>query len=482
MPMSGIISFAQGLGDGGKFLLICVCLAAVLFLFFFIKWILSLRRVVPTNVVDIVQKRSHTVSYGKDSGNGNSYYKFPAWIPVIGITVITLPTSVFEIDLSNYEAYDQERLPFEVDVKAFYRIADSNIAANRIAAFSDLLVQLTDITRGVVRSLLAKSNLQDIMSERSTYGELFTKEVQEQLKAWGVVPVKNMELMDIRDSRDGKVISDIMNKKKSKIEMESRTEVAENMKKAQEAEIEANKEVALKKEQASQEVGQRKAQVAREVGIADERAKQEVQEQAKVTAERTMAVEKVNQVQLANIKKEANIVKAEEEKQVVIITAQANKESLALNAEGVKRQLELEAEGKLVAKTKESTGIQLEGEARADAEKKMQLASVEAQITLAAKIGENKGYQGYLIEIRAVEAQEKIGVEQAKNLGRADIKVIANAGDVNTGVKSAMDLFSPKGGTAVGGMLEALKNTNAGKSILEKITGKGGETNKGDGR
>lgn len=441
-----------------------------IFLIVFVKWILSLRRVVPTNMVDIVQRRAQTMSYGKDTRNGNTYYRFPSWIPFIGITTISLPMSVFDIDLNNYEAYDQERLPFVVDVKAFYRIDDSNIAANRISTFPELLTQLTDITRGVVRSLLAKSNLENIMSERSTYGELFTKEVQEQLKAWGVVPVKNIELMDIRDTRDGKVIMDIMNKKKSKIEMESRTEVAENMRKAQEAEIEADKEVALTKEQANQEVGQRKAQVTREVGIADEKAKQEVQEQARTTAEKLMAVEKVNQVKLAEIQKEANIVKAEEDKRVTIIGAEANKESFEINAEGVRKQLEIEAEGKLVAKTKESTGIQLEGAARADAEKKMQLASVEAQITLAAKIGENKGYQEYLINIRGVEAQERIGVEQAKNLGRADIKVIANAGDVNTGVKSAMDLFSSKGGTAVGGMLEALKNTSTGKAVLEKLT------------
>ena len=447
-------------------------IAVFIFLVVFIKWVLSLRRVVPTNMVDIVQRRSRTMSYGKDTNNGNTYYRFPAWIPFIGITTISLPMSVFDIDLNNYEAYDQERLPFVVDVKAFYRIDDSNIAANRISTFPELLVQLTDITRGVVRSLLAKSNLENIMSERSAYGSLFTVEVQEQLKAWGVVPVKNIELMDIRDTKDGKVISDIMNKKKSKIEMESRTEVAENMKKAQEAEIEANKEVALKKEQATQEVGQKKAQVTREVGIADEKAKQEVQEQARTTAEKTMAVERVNQVKLAEIKKEANIVKAEEDKSVTIISSEANKQAFEINAEGVRLQLEIEAEGKLVAKTKESTGIQLEGAARADAEKKMQLASVEAQITLAAKIGENKGYQDYLIGIRGVEAQEKVGVEQAKNLGRADIKVIANAGDVNSGVKSAMDLFTPKGGTAVGGMLEALKNTSTGKAVLEKLTGK----------
>jgi hypothetical protein len=35
-----------------------------------------------------------------------------------------------------------------------------------------------------------------------------------------------------------------------------------------------------------------------------------------------------------------------------------------------------------------------------------------------------------------------------------------------------MDLFSSKGGTAVGGMLEALKNTSAGKSVLDKLTSK----------
>ncbi|MDR1696287.1 MAG: hypothetical protein LBR69_06650 [Endomicrobium sp.] len=458
-------------------LLVVGCLTGSILFVLFIKWILSLRRVVPTNMVDIVQRRSQTVSYGKNSGNGNTYYRFPSWIPFIGVTTISLPTSVFDIDLNNYEAYDQERLPFVVDVKAFYRIEDSNIAANRISTFPELLVQLTDITRGVVRSLLAKSNLENIMSERSTYGALFTTAVQEQLQAWGVTPVKNIELMDIRDTRDGKVISDIMNKKKSKIEMESRTEVAENMRKAQEAEIEAGKEVALKKEQATQEVGQKKAAVMKEVGIADEKAKQEVQEQAKTTAEKIMAVEKVNQVKLAEIKKEANIVKAEEEKSVKIISSEAYRESLAINAEGVRKQLELEAEGKLYSKTKESEGIHLEGAARADAEKKMQLASVEAQITLAAKIGENKGYQEYLINIRTVEAQETVGVEQAKNLGRADIKVIANAGDVNTGVKSAMDLFSSKGGTAVGGMLEALKNTSTGKAVLEKITGKETEHN-----
>ena len=132
----------------------------------------------------------------------------------------------------------------------------------------------------------------------------------------------------------------------------------------------------------------------------------------------------------------------------------------------------LEAAAKLELKTKEAEGIKIEGLAKADAEREMQLASVKAQITLAEQIGNNAGYQEYLIRIRTVEAQQAIGVEQAKNLGKADIKVIANAGSVDTGVKNVMDLFTPKGGTAVGGALEALANTDIGKKIVDKITDK----------
>ena len=50
--------------------------------------ILDLRRVVPTNQVHIVQRAKQTISYGKDTPNGNTYYEFPSWIPVLGITKV----------------------------------------------------------------------------------------------------------------------------------------------------------------------------------------------------------------------------------------------------------------------------------------------------------------------------------------------------------------------------------------------------------
>jgi flotillin len=62
---------------------------------------------------------------------------------------------------------------------------------------------------------MAKSDLESIMQERSIYGEQFTNDVRDELAQWGVLPVKNIELMDIKDAKDSNVIQDIMAKKKS---------------------------------------------------------------------------------------------------------------------------------------------------------------------------------------------------------------------------------------------------------------------------
>ena len=53
-----------------------------------------LRRVVATNEVHIVQSRSATTSYGTSTGHGNTYYLWPSWVPLIGVTRIVLPVSV----------------------------------------------------------------------------------------------------------------------------------------------------------------------------------------------------------------------------------------------------------------------------------------------------------------------------------------------------------------------------------------------------
>ena len=407
---------------------------------------LFLRRVVPTNEVHIVQSTKHTRSYGKDTPNGNTYYEWPFWIPVFGVTKIVMPVSVFDIQLNAYEAYDVGRVPFVVDIVAFFRIADSNVAAQRVESFRELESQLLSIVQGAVRTILASHDIDKIMLERSIYGEQFTEAVRDQLVSWGVVPVKNIELMDIRDAAENRVVHNIMEKKKSLIEMESRMEVAENIKNAEVAEIDARRERDIRDEQAQQAVGERTAEKVKIVGIANENAQQDIKEQQRVTKEKEMAVIKVNDVKRAEITKDMNVVKADEDKQTTI----------------------LRAEGDLQAKIKEAEGIKVEGEAKADAERAMQLAPVEAQIVLAKEIGENEGYQQYLLGIENIGAYKIVGVEQAAALKVADIKVIANTGDAMSGVNNVMELFSSKGGTNIGAMLEGLAQTEQGQALMEK--------------
>ena len=161
--------------------------------------IMALRRIVPTNVVHIVQRGSDTVSYGVGK-TSNVYYEWPRWLPRLGVEVRELPVSNFDIDLFEYSAYDKDRVPFVVDVKAFFHISDTNVAAAKVESFDELRKQLENVVQGAVRSILAKSKLEEIMEERSIFGLQFTEAVNSDLSNWGVVSIKNIELMDVRDS------------------------------------------------------------------------------------------------------------------------------------------------------------------------------------------------------------------------------------------------------------------------------------------
>lgn len=415
-----------------------------------------LRRVVPTNYVHIVQYRTGTVPYGAKRPAGNVYYEFPEWLPRWGVVVSKFPESIFDVSLRDYEAYDQGRLPFLVDVKAFFKIKDAEVAAQRVSSFDELKDQLSAVLQGAVRRVLATNHLENIMQDRSTLGNQFTEEVNSQLTSWGVETVKSIEFMDIRDSKGSNVIHNIMEKEKSRIDKESRSVVAENSKLAQQAEIEAQQMVDIRKLEANQVVGERKASTEKAVGIARERSNQEVQAEARVTAERMMAVQQVNEVKTAEIQREVSVVQADAKKQVAVVQAEGEKQVLVTKAEGTKESTVITSTGNLEASKNNAEGIKVVGEAEGAAEKARLMAPVDAQITLATKIGENKDYQQYLVTIENVKAGQAVGIEMAKALANAEIKVIANGGDVASGVAGIGNILSGKGGTAVGAFMSAL--------------------------
>lgn len=464
-----------------------------LVLFIIFIYILTLRRIVPTNMVHIVQRNTKTVSYGVGKGS-NVYYEFPKWIPRFGVEVRELPVSNFGVDLPKYSAYDKDRVPFEVDVKAFFHIADTNKAAEKVASYQDLLQQLNNVVQGAVRSILAKSKLEQIMEERSMFGQLFTEAVKEDLKSWGVEPIKSIELMDVRDAQGSTVIRQIMDKRISAIDMESRTEVAKNTKIAEQAELEARKEVALTAAETERSAGEARARSAQAIGIAEaESVKQrgiaeqqsltEIARAEQKTAEERMAVIKVNEIKQAEIDREKAIIESEKEKRQTEIDSEADK-----------FKVEMEASAQLEAKKKEAEAIKTVGEAEAgvirakglseaEAKKEMELANVTAQTTLAQEIGENEGYQKYLVTIREVEVRGEVDKVQyeslAKALNGADLKLLVNSGEVNSGLKSFSDILSSKGASATNGLIEGLKQTPEGAglvSLLNRFTGIGGET------
>lgn len=421
---------------------------------------MSYRVVVSTNDVHIVQRSRGATSYGAGQATGNTYYSWPAWIPIIGVRTSNLPLSIFPINLKNYAAYDKGRVPFIVDIMAFFRITNSNTAASRVKSFDELQQQLNGILQSACRSILATSEIESILEGRSEFGERFTKEVDHNLENWGLQSVKNIELMDLRDDPDSHVIQNIMAKKKSLIERESRVVVAENQRAAQVAEIEATQAVQVRNQQALEQVGIQTAGKEQRIGIAAQQAQQAIKEEEKATAEKQMAVTLVNNVRQAEIERNVRVVTADQTKQVSII-----------EAEGVKQKTILIADGNLESAKRHAEGIRAEGEAVGAAEQASLMAPVNSQIALASKIGSDAGYQQYLVTIRTIEKDEVIGKAQAEALTHADVKVIANTGNAVDGVKDVMDLFTSKGGTQLGAMIEALAQTPSGSAIVKRLNG-----------
>jgi flotillin len=451
--------------------------------FFIVIYVLSLRRIVPTNVVHIVQRGGNTTSYGVGN-ESNVYYEFPKWIPKLGVDVQILPVSNFDIELNSYSAYDKDRVPFLVDIKAFFHIADTNKAAQKVESFIEMKNQLENVVQGTVRSILAKSKLEDIMEERSIFGEKFTENVKEDLKNWGVVAIKNIELMDIRDAQGSKVIEQIMAKRMSAIDMESRSEVALNRKKAQQAELEAQQQIDVTRAEteklageaqarSQQAIGIAKAESEKQSGIAKQIAISEIAKSEKLTAEQQMEVVKINEIKQAEINKEKAIINAEQEKKRIEIETQANKYKIEVDADAKLNEQKKQAEGVKSIGQAEAEIIKAKGISEAESKKAMELAGVTAQTTLAKEIGENKPYQEYLVKIKEVEVSQVIGVAQyesiAKALSQADLKLLINSGDVHSGIGKLTDLFSAKGASQLNGMIEGLKQTEEGEAILSVI-------------
>lgn len=425
-----------------------------------IKILITLRRVVPTNEVHVLQGAGKTRDYGAKSSNGTTYYAFPAWLPFLGVVIRPLPISNFTIELDDYEAYDQGKVPFEVTVKAFFRVEDANEAAVRVENFNELKEQLLDILQGAIRSILAEYTIEEIMVERNKFGERFSEIVDPHLIEWGVKSVKNIELMDIQDADNSEVITNIQAKNRTKIEMESRIEVAKNNKDASVAEIQAIRDAEVADQEAQEQVGERTAEKQKKIGVAEQLAQQEITVQQTATAEREMELERVNDVKAAQIAKDVTIVQAEAEAKQKVVEAGGLKEQAIEIAKGQKESEVLRAQG-----------IKATGGAEADVIDQKEKAQVAGQIALATKIAEMPAYMKYLLGIKHEDIVGVVGEAQAAALEKADVKVLAT-GDKGAAIGNIFQaLTTPEGGAKIGAMMDAMKDFGDGSGLSKIIKG-----------
>lgn len=457
----------------------------VAFLFLVFLYIITqLRKVVPTNEVHVVQRKKDSIPYGKGMSAGNVYLAWPAWVPMFGIEVQRLPLSIFDLQLNGYKAYDVGKVPFQVDITAFFEISAPELAAEKVYSIGELKEQLNETVKWVVRKILAERDIVEIMESRSEIKDKFYEEVLGAVKSWWV-ELKNVEFMDIRDDDGSQVVTNIMMKKRSLIESESQIEVAENQKratiekenKAAEARaaaasaksgadiIESNSErdAELKRIENEKITQNQDIEKERILAVQKEEAKQKVYESEKETTAKKLAVKQLDEEKNAEIAKNIELIKADEQKQKVIIDSQAEKESITLKAQADKTKVELDAQAK---KTEiESIGIAkakaLDYQGTAEAKNKTQMA--EALNTFdAASIA-------YMIKELETHLSEIVDLEKAKSLASADVKVISTWKDGGEGISSFMDLFSANGGTNIGAMVEAAKNTIGEEKVNELI-------------
>jgi len=435
----------------------------IVLLIIFILIAINLRKVVPTNEVHILQKWNNTIIKWKGFEGWNVYYNWPEWVPGLGVSVTKLPLYVFDIKLEQYQAYDNGKIPFMVDVTAFFVIKDPELAAKRVADFEELKEQLVEVVRGAVRKTLAQYDIQEIMEARWELGQKFYEEVTNAVKEWWV-ELKNIEFMDISDADGYQVIRNLLEKKRKTIETESEKEVALKDKEREIVEAEARKEAEIKRIEAEKEAKlaqieadklTRTQEVEKEklVKLQEEEAKKQLYEKQKETKQKELEIKLLEEQKEAEIQKVKEIIDAEKQKEIEVKEAEAKAKAIELDAQAKAKAMELEAEAKKTAIEKEwlAKAKSIDYMGTAEAKNKLEMAKALNAFTEAAL--------AYLLKELEVKYISKVDLEKAKALEKADIKVISTGGNWQEWINSFMELFSAKWGANLGAMIQSLKDT-----------------------
>ena len=354
-----------------------------------------------------------------------TYFAIPSGIPFVGRQVRIMDLTIKEAVVEQ-ESYEKNQARFQVKSSTKYRISNVNRAAETFDNDIELRKQLEEVIVSSTNAVAALYDVVDMRSKKKQMGEAIHKEMKDDLEQWGLSLI-SFQLIDFRDTEDSKIISDISKRREVEIEARTREENAEKTKQARIKEADAEEKARTREIAKDQVVAER-----------EENKKQKIAEQEKLAEEKRFAVVQVQTIQQANIDKEKAIVEANQNKETEII----NKETKKLAGEGDRLKAQEIAKG-------EAAPILEKGLAEAAAKEKLQAA--------LNKFGD-KAIMALTAE-KIVEMQKDVGVETAKALTAADVKVFAGGEG------------EAKNGFDLGKMISAMSasNESAANAALNKI-------------
>lgn len=372
------------------------------------------RRVVPRHEAHVVIKRRKVVVYSGTAEiqgiRGTTYYYFPSWVPVLGMDVTQVPLSVLELRVPEMVTFAARTARFTLTASVFVRVTDPLKSAQRWPGRSveDFVSGVKELMENAIRNTTTAFAAEDIIEKKDEIASKLQHALSADMDEYGCI-ITNVGIVDITDAPDNTVISDIAQKREAEINSESRQIVAIKEREARVVEAENTQASEMRESEAAEAIGVRNREKEQRVFVS----------QQKVATEE-MEVERIRQVRAAEIERDATIERAQGQRQAVILKREAE-------AEGTK-----------------SVGM-----AEAEVTRSRGMAEAEAISKRAAALNR---LQEADRSFRIIEKDEKVGLELAKALQHADLKL------VSTGkVDSFLDLFSANGGASLGAFMSSLR-------------------------
>jgi len=383
-------------------------------------------RIVPAGEAHYVisQKGNEIYSPNSKLSSKRTYFKIPDFIPYFGNSVRRLDINIQEIT-DVMETYEKQQARFLIKFSLKYKISNADMFANTSMAFEQVNGQIKDNIISAIRAVTVQYDVTEVRAKKTMMDDAIRKEITDDFDAWGLELV-NFQLVDFQDTVTSKIISNISLRRETDIQTQTRQEVAEK-----------NKLASIKEAEADQLTKQRQIERDKQVGVFEQEKMQLIADREKDTKEKQLEVTRVQTVKTQNIEKERALVKANQDQQVQEIV----KKQQLLKGEGEKLYLEQVALGE-AAKVRE----QLYAEAKGKEELQKALNKFDDKAIRA------------LVAEKIVAMQQVIGVENAKALATADMRVFM-------GGKSGEEAFNF--GQAVAGLNSA--NDSAASSVLNKI-------------